>query len=231
MLRTVYDFSGERPLQLVLKEKAPELNVVDVRHLDKAAIQKVLHQWLQSEQSLRLDTTVSLWRATVHVSPGEQFLLGIHVHHAMWDGWSAESFATELYATYGLLKKEGRIAQHRPLPSYKQFVALEQSAMSSEAHRSYWAQELEGATVPWWTGREKSVSAIIPCAISEQTSRTLAELARTLGVQEKSIWCSVYLSLLSLLSGTDDVAGTVMTQGRPEVLGGDAGGDVGLAMG
>ena len=36
MLRTIYDFSGERPLQLVLKEQAPELRVVDLRHLDNA---------------------------------------------------------------------------------------------------------------------------------------------------------------------------------------------------
>ena len=143
------------------------------------------------------------------------------IHHAQWDGWSLESFATELYATYGLLKAEGRVAQPRRLPSFKQFVALEQAALSSEEHRRYWTQKLEGATVPWWTGREKSASTFMPCEISEQTSHALTELAHSLGVQEKSVWCSVYLALLSLLSGSDEGLGTVITQGRPEITGGD----------
>ena len=221
MLRTIHDFSQTRPLQLVLKEPMPQLKVVDARALDPAAVQSALEQWMRSEQSIGLDTTRSLWRAAVYVLPGEPFLFGMHLHHALWDGWSLESFVTELYATYGLLKREGRIVQRRPLPAYKQFIALEQAAVSSEVHRSHWLQKLDGASVPWWTGRGKSGSAVIACEISEQTSRALSELARALGVQEKSVWCSVYLALLSLLSGTDEVVGTTITQGRPEIPDGE----------
>jgi aryl carrier-like protein len=221
LLRTIHDFSGARPLQLVSKEPALQLKVVDVQHLDKAAIQMVLDQWAQSELSFGLDTTVSLWRAAVHVLPGEQFLFGMCLHHALGDGWSLESFATELYATYGLLKREGRVEQSERVPSYNRFIALEQSAVASEAHREYWVQKLDGVTVPWWTGREKSASAYLACDIAQETSHRLSELARSLGVQEKSIWCSVYLTLLSLLSGTDEGLGTVITQGRPEIPGGD----------
>ena len=221
MLRTIHEFSGERPLQLVLREKAPELNVVDVRHLDKAAIQTALGQWVRKESSEPLEISSSLWRLTIYVLSEQSFIFGMFIHHAQWDGWSLESFATELYATYGLLRKEGRVAEYRPLPSYKQFIALEQSAMSSAEHREYWTGKLEGATVPWWTGHEKSASAVIPFGISEQTSHTLAQLAHRLGVQEKSVWCSVYLALLSLLSGTEGAVGAAITQGRPEILGGE----------
>ena len=156
MLRTLYDLSGERPLQLVLKEPAPELNVVDVRHLDKAAKQAALDQWEQQQRATPLDVASCLWRLTIHVLSEHSFIFGMFIHHAQWDGWSLESFATELYAAYGLLKSEGRVAPYRSLPSYKQFIALEQLALSSQAHRSYWLQKLEGATVPWWTGREGS---------------------------------------------------------------------------
>ena len=45
-------------------------------------------------------------------------------------------------------RRGGRVAEYRPLPSYNRFIALEQSAVSSEAHRSYWTRKLEGATVP-----------------------------------------------------------------------------------
>jgi len=221
MLRTVHDFAGERPLQLVLKQKPLELHVVDVRHLDKAGIEAALEQWTRSEQAIGLDTTLTLWRASVHVMASGQFLFGMYLHHALWDGWSLESFATELYATYGLLKREGRITQRRRLPSYNRFIALEQSAVSSKEHRDYWTGKLADATAPWWMGREKSPNTYLPCDLSQATSRRLSELARALGVQEKSVWCSVYLTLLSLLSGSDDGLGTVITQGRPEIPDGD----------
>jgi amino acid adenylation domain-containing protein len=221
MMRTFHDFSGERPLQLVLKEPAPGLQVVDVRHLDRAAVRAEVAQWAQGELSIGVDTTVSLWRATVHVLPGDQFLFCMCLHHALWDGWSLESFVTELYAAYGQLKRQGRVPDYHPLPTYQYFVAREQSALSSETHRSYWTQKLDGATVPWWTGRKKSATAYIRCEISELTSRAVTDLAQSLGVQEKSIWCSVYLALLSLLNGTDETVGAAMTQGRPEIPGGD----------
>lgn len=220
MLRTVFDFSGERPLQLGSKAQTPKLAVIDIRHLDRAAIQATLDRWMEQERAQPLEIASSLWRLTIHVLSDQSFIFGMFIHHSQWDGWSLESFATQLYATYGSLRA-GEVPRHRQLPSYKQFIALEQSALSSEAHRSYWTQKLAGATVPWWTGREKSASAFIACELPEDTSLAVTELARSLGVQEKSVWCSVYLAFLSLLSGADEVVGTLITQGRPEIPGGD----------
>jgi amino acid adenylation domain-containing protein len=221
MLRSVFDLSGERPLQRVLKAAAPRLKVVDLRELDDTAARAQVAEWMQREKSQLLEVSSSLWRLTVHVFRDRSFTFGMFIHHSQWDGWSLESFATELYATYGLLKRDGRVAEYRPLPSYKQFVALEQAAVSSEAQRQYWARKLEGVSVPWWTGRQKSASATVQREVSQESSRRLAELARSLGVQERSIWCSVYLTLVSMLVGSDDVVATVMTQGRPEVPGAD----------
>jgi amino acid adenylation domain-containing protein len=217
MLRCIYDLSGERPLQLVLKAAVPALKVVELQDPDPARVHARLGEWVQREKSERLDVSSSLWRLSVHVFSDRSFIFGMFIHHAQWDGWSLESFATELYAMYGLLKKGGRLPEYRPLPSFRQFIALEQSALSSEAQREYWARKLQGAAVPWWTGRQKSGSELILCEMSEQTSRALADLARSLGVHERSLWCSVYLTLLALLGGTDDGAGIVMTQGRPEI--------------
>jgi amino acid adenylation domain-containing protein len=221
MLRSVFDLSGERPLQLVLKDVVPEFETVDLRSLDKAEVRAALDRWMRRQRSEPLEMSSSLWRLAVHLLSDQGFIFAMFLHHALWDGWSLESFATELYATYGMLKREGRVAESRPLPSYKQFIALEQAAVSSEEHRKYWGYKLDGASVPWWTGKEKSVSASIRCEISRGTSRAFAELARSLGLQEKSVWCSVYLALLSLLAGVDGVVGTVITQGRPEVIGGE----------
>jgi non-ribosomal peptide synthetase component F/aryl carrier-like protein len=221
MLRTVFELSGERPLQLVLQESVPEWAVVDLRHRDMAAVQTALGEWVQKETSEPLEVESCLWRLSIHLLNAEVFIFGMFIHHAHWDGWSLESFATQLYTTYGLLRKDGRVLEYRPLPSYKRFIALEQAAVASETLRQYWALKLEDATVPWWTGRAKSASARIQCEITEQTSHRFTQLARSLRVQEKSVWCSVYVALLSLLVGNDEVVGTVMTQGRPEIPGGE----------
>jgi amino acid adenylation domain-containing protein len=221
MLRTIVDLSGERPLQLVVRELAPRLEVLDLRGANGEEVQAALREWMERQRSEPLVPSSSLWRLSIHLLRDQSFIFGMFIHHALWDGWSLESFATELYATYGMLKSGGHVEEHQQLPSYKRFIALEQLAVSSKVHREYWLRKLEGASVPWWTGREKSASENIGCEISAATSRRFSGVARSLGVQEKSVWCSVYLALLSLLAGVDDVVGTVITQGRPELAGGE----------
>ncbi|MEX2964710.1 amino acid adenylation domain-containing protein, partial [Microbulbifer sp. TYP-18] len=101
------------------------------------------------------------------------------------------------------------------------FIALEQQALASKEQQQYWQSTLQGAHLPWWSGREKAPSEVIQCDISLSSSRHIIQLARRLGVQEKSVWCAIYLALLSLLDGSEEVMGLVATQGRPEIPDGD----------
>ena len=221
MLKSVYHLSAGRPLQLLLKDNLPNMTIVDLSQQDDVSIHESISQWMQTEKAAGIDTSQELWRTTVHLLPGDRFAFGMCVHHALWDGWSLESFVTELYSTYAQLRERGGVSAYEALPSYNQFIALEQAAIASPKQQSYWMDKLAEANLPWWAGREKSPSANISCDISEATSQRLTALAASLGVQEKSLWCSVYLILLALLDGSDKVAGCIATQGRPEIPGGD----------
>src|SRR3569833_1985935 len=48
-------------------------------------------------------------------------------------------------------------------------------------------------------------------------SAAMIGLSAELGVQEKSVWCAVYLALTALLDGGDSILGSVVTHGRPEL--------------
>ena len=50
-------------------------------------------------------------------------------------------------------------------------------------------------------------------------SADIAALATERQVSEKSVWCSIYVALLATLDGSCDVVGSVVMQGRSEILG------------
>ncbi|MEW5251374.1 amino acid adenylation domain-containing protein [Microbulbifer discodermiae] len=223
MLRSVICLSLERPLQIILRGSSPSIDVVHMAKGEaiEAALQQALDQRLAQEKVRGINIARALWRCCVHVVDDQRFVLGLFLHHALWDGWSLESFAAELYQLYARLCDGEPLPEIELLPSYNQFITLEQAALASEQHARYFARQLDGATVPWWVGRKKSPALRIPCTIVGPVHAAITALARAEGVQEKSVWAAAYLSLLALINGTDEIAAAVLTQGRPEIRGGD----------
>jgi len=235
MLRSVYDLSQGRPLQLVLKQGTAPLEVIDVRHESETSLPARIRNWTHAEQTKGLKVQESLWRLTIYLLPDNSFLFCMLIHHAQWDGWSLESFAAALYQNYGKWlathPQQNAVAAYTPptqaffpapvtLPAYGEFIALEQAALHSEDHQKYWQTKLNGAHLPWWIGAPKTQSATVNCPVSLQSSVQLSHIASRLGVQEKSLWCAVYLAMLTLLDGNDGVTGGIINQGRPEIPGG-----------
>ena len=214
MLRTVFDLGGARPVQVVFKQAQAHLESFDIAAA--AATRRIVEEWIERERQQGIDLGVCLWRMCVHVLPDRTFVLGMSFHHALYDGWSNATFLKELLTSY----KNHALDESAPL-SYKQFVALEQEALASAHHVTYWRDKLEGARLPWWTGDLRELSASVLHEVPEDSSHKLRVLAATLGVQEKSVWTAVYLALISLLDGSNDVVGSVATHGRPEMSGGE----------
>src|SRR5262249_33163166 len=135
----------------------------------------------------------------------------------LWDGWSDASLTSELFSCYqGLLRGEA-VELAAPPPGYHHYIALEQAALSSAEHRKYWARTLAEARLPWWWAHAKATAKRIQCPISSQMSTAMIRLSAELGVQEKSVWCAVYLALTALLDGGDSILGSVVMHGRPEI--------------
>jgi amino acid adenylation domain-containing protein len=221
ILRTVFCLDIGRPLQLVLKEKEAAFEVVDAADLGDHEIAQKINAWMEQEKQRGIDTTQQPWRIVVHVLANQQIQFGMSFHHSLWDGWSVASFVTELFSAYASLQREVALGPVQSPPGYQHFIALEQAALSSRESREYWTGKLEGARLPWWSGQTKQGNVRFGLDVPEQSSQAIVALARTLGVQEKSVWCAAYLVLLNLLDGSNETVGSVVTHGRPELPGGE----------
>src|SRR3569833_1268903 len=217
VLRTIYKLDGARPLQIVLKRKAPALHIEDLSQHASGEQQSLIGERLAAERLIAFDPTKSLWKVFVYLLGNDRIQCAITIHHALWDGWSVASFLAELFSVYGALQKGAVPLQGARPPSYSTFVALEQRALNSPASKAYWAGKLAGARTPWWTEERKSRSEKIDCEIAPERGEQIIALANKLDVAEKSIWCAVYLTLISLLDGSEDIVGCVATHGRPEI--------------
>ncbi len=219
--RTLFLLEGERPLQLVFKNIKAEFKVIDIRGLDKSSENDAISNWMQEEKEVGINVSSSLWRFTIHLLSDNRISLGLVVHHALLDGWSDSILVTELLSTFSQYQNYGYVAPAKALPSYSNFVKEEQLAISSQQIQERWTNKLSELTLPWWSDNKKENNISFNYDVSEELSRTLSLLANSLGVQEKSLWCSIYLMLMSLLDGTNDVIGSVVTHGRPEISGSD----------
>ncbi|MFZ6659140.1 amino acid adenylation domain-containing protein, partial [Undibacterium sp. TJN19] len=179
----------------------------------EAAIQA----WVLEEKArgLRID---ELWRIGILVFE-QQIQFGLSFHHALWDGWSDASLVAELFTHYKTLLQGQPLVVLPSPPSYQTYIALEQAALASPVHRDYWTHSLAGAKQAWWSAHPHQQSSHFFCDITADMSTALIALADQLGVQEKSVWCTVYLVLTSLLEGDDHILGSVVTHGRPEIDG------------
>ncbi|MFZ6659097.1 condensation domain-containing protein, partial [Undibacterium sp. TJN19] len=223
VLRTIYRMDGARPLQVVMKHKAPFLEIADLRNRDESERKEALTEWLAAEKRVAIDPAQNVWKAFVHVLSDTQIQFGLSFHHALWDGWSVANFVSELFAGYAALldgKTTSSFSAEKP-PSYRSFVALEQQALNSAENKAYWADKLLDAKTPWWTGEKSGQSQFFLCEVSKEQSEQVIATANELDVAEKSIWCAIYLSLVAVLNGSLDAIGSIATHGRPEIANSD----------
>ena len=218
ILRTSFFLDLERPIQLVLETYQFAINTNDLTHLEAQAQLDQIQQFQREEQGKDIDL-VSPWRLVVNRLGDNKFELSIIIHHALMDGWSDASFVQQALDCYQQLLEGNTSLDLDTPPAYNQFIALELAAIDSTDNQRYWREELEEARCPWWTGVEKSTSVRFACDVTQDDSERFIELASELQVQEKSIWCAVYLSLIYVLEGNDDFLGSAVVHGRPELSG------------
>ncbi len=219
VLRTVFDLSGEQPLQLVLASHRPALAVIDLRHLGHAEQQDAIAAAVETERTTRFAPAAPPWNVTIHLRAEGELQYTLNFHHALLDGWSVASLNTALFNAY--LGKETPAAPAAPLP-YKHYVQLELEAMRDPAVRGHWRDKLDGAELPWWAGKPKLHTRASVRRLDGAHSAALLALAQRLGVPERSVLLALHVALMALLDGRDDVLTSVVSNGRPEREGGDA---------
>jgi amino acid adenylation domain-containing protein len=226
VLRTSFDLSGYSvPLQLVHRNVEPPLEVEDLRGMAATEQDEVMTRWQDEERQRKIDwSQAPLLRFHVHLRAEDTFQFSFAEHHAILDGWSVATMLAELFRTYfSLLGGAEETEEPPPSSLYRDFVALEQKALTSAEAERFWRQWLTGSsiiTLPRLHTQEQperpASTEMINVPISAELSEGLKHAAHAAGVPIKSVLLAAHLRVLSQLGGQDDVVTGMVSHGRPE---------------
>jgi amino acid adenylation domain-containing protein len=230
-LRTSFDMvSYSQPLQLVHRYCDFGFRLVDISDWTLPQQEAKVDRFYEQEKTQGFDFARSpLLRIWIHLrGPGAwQFTLSFH--HAILDGWSEASLITEMFHHYLALVREETIEVNPPVTRFRDYVALEQTAMASEEAADFWTEKLRDAValeLPRWrqpipgppTRREILVHEV---PLAQEVSDGLKRLALSTAVPVKDVLLAAHLRVLALLCGNTDVLTCVVSAGRPETMDGE----------
>ena len=160
-----------------------------------------------------------VFRAAVVRTGADRHRFVLTNHHIVMDGWSQPILLQEIMAGY--------LGQRLPAPApYRSFVAW-LAERDLDAARAAWGEVLAGFDAPTLVaasgrsglGRRGVASYWVP----EDTTRALAELARSRHTTLSTVLQGAWAVLLSSLTGQQDVAFGTAVSGRPvEVVGAES---------
>ncbi|MDO6428930.1 AMP-binding protein, partial [Thalassotalea sp. 1_MG-2023] len=191
MLRTQIALD-QYAIPLLLVHCAAEIEL-QVYQVEQSALTGALEDWLQQEhQRGFMADDYPLLRVAAHVLPDGMFHLSFSNHHAIVDGLSEASLIAELLSLYRQLLANQPIALEPLQASYRDFIAMEQQALSDEQHASFWqhladttASRVQLAAVNDPVEGEHSLSLrssdATSCSLGDSVSNALRQLALSSG--------------------------------------------------
>ncbi|HYG63055.1 MAG TPA: amino acid adenylation domain-containing protein, partial [Thermoanaerobaculia bacterium] len=230
VLRTSFHLEGfSEPLQLVHREAVLPVAEEDLRHLSRDAQEAVIDTFIEAEKRQLHDLRQApQLRIAVHRRSDATFQLTIAENHAIFDGWSLHSTLAELFELYFALLA-GTPPREEPAPAvtYRDFVRIERETVASEEARRFWEQALAGVEIteiPRWPVPHRAGgrrTRTLDAVTTPEVGTGIHRLARIAAVPLKSVLLAAHLRVLALASGRSDVVTGLVTNGRPEVPGGD----------
>jgi non-ribosomal peptide synthetase component F/aryl carrier-like protein len=235
VLRTSFHLDGfSEPLQIVHRPVSasasiPLLTSDDLRDKASPAQQQAIADWIEQEKRNPFERTKApLLRFHAQLLSQNSFQFILSFHHVCLDGWSLAALITELFQDYAALLKGATQTLSSPAICYRDFIALEQETINSEASRRFWSEKLKDAsfqTFPRWPqsyctgGHEQKRGPELQ--ISADTLNGLKRLAQNAGVPLKTVLLAAHQRVAALLYGTGDVVSGLLCNGRPEAIDGD----------
>ncbi|MGH9348422.1 MAG: amino acid adenylation domain-containing protein [Vicinamibacterales bacterium] len=226
-LRTSFDFDTfAEPMQLVHRDVAPCLEIVDDWQGEDPDRSRALLRWAETERrrALPMDRP-PLLRVFALADRDESFHLGLSFHDTLLDGWSASWLLGEIVQRYQHALA-GTPMPVAPLPrvSFRDFVMAEREEVRRPEAREFWRRALEtfGPCLAGrhdGAGRGELVVAKVP--IPPDLSAQLIALPNTMKVPLKSALLAVHLRVLASWLGKERVVTGLESNGRLEVTGAD----------
>lgn len=231
VLRTHFDFTRySEPLQLVERDRTPDLELIDLSHLPEQQQQEFYARWQEAEKQRHFS-----WdkeppvRFFIHVKGEQAIDLSISFHHAILDGWSLASLTQEWIDNYFRLLDGTGLDASKPDPaSYSNFISLELDAKKSEASQSFWQQRMTGLSptrILPWQAAGNDINRSDDARLNEVVITLpdgLSNLAKQAQVPLKTILLTLHLKILSSLSHQLDVVTGLVSNGRMDDGEGDS---------
>ncbi|MDQ3981185.1 MAG: amino acid adenylation domain-containing protein, partial [Actinomycetota bacterium] len=228
IFRTAFDLTSfSEPVQLVHRAAEVEIGFEDLRGLDAAAQDRRVGDFIAAERASSFDLSrPPLYRLYVHVTQDDAWRMSLCECHAILDGWSHNSFVTELLHLYRSLRAgESPEAYEGPPVRFADFVALEREAVGSDDDALFWQDRLErfpALHLPNEVGGEGRGDSVLERLVPfGDLDSALRRAARTCQVPLKSVLHAVHLTVLGELTGQRRFFSGLVSNGRPEVRGGD----------
>ncbi len=227
ILRTAFDWTSySQPLQIVHAQATIPLTVEDLAEWPAAEQETAIREWLENEKRQAFDETqAALLRAHLQRRSVDTFQLTISFHHAILDGWSMATLATQLFQLYPYHLGQGeKPAAPPPDTRFCDFVALERATLDDPRARDFWRQELADLPAtrlprpPGARATDAAAREVVqqPVNFDIELSQQLLAFARQAGVSLKSALLAAHFRILAWLASSREVVSGYTLHGRPE---------------
>ncbi|MCH9696798.1 MAG: amino acid adenylation domain-containing protein [Gammaproteobacteria bacterium] len=217
VLRTLFSYAGaEQPLQVVLKQRSPEFEDVDLSQLSAT-------EQLQRREQLKLRdrnrgfhlNRDCLMRFTLlHLGDDLTEVIWTH-HHIILDGWSLGILLAECTALYQSIDAE--LEPVTPFSNYVNWLQKKDEQQSLEFWQQYLADYRHFIKLPYTVqslntqGQRQRYSFQLP----EALFRGIRQLSKRLEISVNSILHGVWGILLAQYNSVEDVVFGSTVSGRP----------------
>ncbi len=223
ILRTSFHWRDlDQPLQIVHRQAAPRLELLDWRQLDGAAQDESLAR-LRDEDSRRgfdLETP-PLRLFLMRCGPREHRLLWTF-HHLLLDGWSLPILLNEVFSSYAA-EQAGQVEPALAARPYRDYIDWI-SRQDRDQAESYWRGHLADFSAPSRIEVEGGMEAGAAeraewqVLLSAELTADLRAFAASNRLTLNTVLQGMWALLLARWSGTSDVLFGAVTSGRPVTL-------------
>ncbi|MFZ6012640.1 MAG: amino acid adenylation domain-containing protein, partial [Bacteroidota bacterium] len=227
ILRTSFDFKNfSCSMQIVhaFSDSCMDVDYEDITHLQRASQKEYLKHYLKKD--IRQPFNISkpgLWRIRVFKLTESDVGMLLAFHHAIIDGWSDNSFVTELSNVYQTLKGDRTFRPAPLMVSYKDYIIDQIRQQNATEVKKFWKRELEnfnGVNLPFNRPApppgKKTQSINKTFFIQQTVAMQLARCARENIIPLKHILFAAFLYLIKRTTHANDVCVGIVTNGRPD---------------
>ncbi|MCX6584811.1 MAG: amino acid adenylation domain-containing protein, partial [Candidatus Aminicenantes bacterium] len=229
-LRTTYNLENfEESVSIVYKRVTPDFTYRDLSHLPHAEQYRWLSGFLARDRQTPFVASAAplpLWRVGVFELGEGHLYFTLVVHHAVLDGWSVASLATEVHNTYLELKTNLSYVPVELKSTYKDALIEELIAKQDPLSREYWKQELEEYPRLEFSETLKSKDEMEAMTTHWRNAEPglleqLNRLADRCHTSIKNLCFGAYACFMNMFSYEGDVVVGVVTNTRTEKEDGD----------